>query len=408
VKNYFFYKHQLIIILVSISLFIYLLGIDFINPTNTDWLYSGDLSIYQIGWNFFRDDIWRFPIGSNPNFGIYYGGSIVFTDSLPLLAIFFKIFNIFLPENFQYFSLWILLCIYLQLFFSFKIIYKITNNFSYSVVGSLFFCLATIFLNRSAIHLSLMGQWIILSAFYIEIIDDKKKLLFRNINILLSVLIHFYFTIILILFFLFQKIYEFFFEKYSLKKILKELFILLFSVSLLMYIVGYFTIKLDDGLGWGYGYFNFNLNGLFNPAGSHNFDSFNWSFFLTELKFQNTEKEGFSYLGISGIFFLFLFLFNPIHKIKIINFHYNKALLISILFLILATSNNINFGDFNIVSISINKFLYLFLSSIIASGRLIWPVYYLIFIFGIIIIFKIFKKKKPILIIKNLIFFQNI
>jgi hypothetical protein len=400
--------YQFFLILFSIVLWVYFLGLDFINPTNTDWLFAGDLATYQIGWNFFRDDIWRFPIGSNPNLGIYYGGSIIFTDSLPLFAIFFKIFNTFLPENFQYFSLWILTCIYLQLFFSFKIIYKITNNFSYSVIGSLFFCFATTFLNRSAIHLSLMGQWIILSAFYIEIIDDKKKLLYHNINILLSAFINFYFTIILILFLFFQKMYDFFFEKYSLKKIFKEFVILLFSLILFMYVIGYFTIKLDDGLGFGYGYFNFNLNGLFNPTGSHNFHSFNWSFFLNELNFQNGEYEGFSYLGVSGIFFLLLFILNSILGIKIINFHYSKALLISVLFLILSTSNNINFGNFNIASIPINKFLYLFFSSIRASGRLIWPAYYLIFIFGIIIIFKMFEKKKPTLMITILLFLQII
>ena len=117
--------YQFFLILFSIVLWIYFLGLDFINPTNTDWLFAGDLATYQIGWNFFRDDIWRFPIGSNPNLGIYYGGSIIFTYSLPLFAIFFKIFNTFLPENFQYFSLWILTCIYLQLFFSFKNTYII-------------------------------------------------------------------------------------------------------------------------------------------------------------------------------------------------------------------------------------------------------------------------------------------
>ena len=117
--------HHFFLILFSIILWVYFLGFDFIDPRNIDWLNSGDLSIYQIGWNFFRNDIWRFPIGSNPNFGIYYGGSIVFSDSLPLFAIFFKIFNSVLPEKFQYFSIWILVCIYLQLFFSFKIFYKI-------------------------------------------------------------------------------------------------------------------------------------------------------------------------------------------------------------------------------------------------------------------------------------------
>ena len=151
-------KYQLFITTFSLFFWVYLLGFEYINPTNTDWLTSGDLPIYQVGWNYFRDDIWRFPIGSNPNYGIYYQGSVVFSDSIPLLAIFFKFFNKFLPDNFQYFSLWILLSIYFQLFFSFKIIYKLSANLKFSLISSLFFCIATIFLNRSGFHLAYLAN----------------------------------------------------------------------------------------------------------------------------------------------------------------------------------------------------------------------------------------------------------
>ena len=74
-----------------------------------------------------------------------------------------------------------------------------------------------------------------------------------------------------------------------------------------MYVIGYFTIKIDDGLGFGYGIYNFNLNSFFNPLGENYNESFNWSFFLPILNFQNKEIEGFSYLGISGILFLILY-----------------------------------------------------------------------------------------------------
>ena len=111
-KNYFL-KYQFFIIIIATIFWCYLLGLDFINPLNSEWLYLGDLSQYQLGWKFFRDDIWRFPIGSNPNLGIYFDGSIVFSDSIPIFAIFFKLIKNFLPENFQYFSIWILVCIYI-------------------------------------------------------------------------------------------------------------------------------------------------------------------------------------------------------------------------------------------------------------------------------------------------------
>ena len=168
-------KNQILIVFFSFLLAIYLLGFEYINPTNVNWLVNGDLPVFQIGWKFFRFDEWRFPLLSNPNYGIYLNSNLIFSDSIPLLAIIFKIINFLLPENFQYFSIWIILCIYLQLLFSYLIIFKITNDYRYSLLSSIFFGLATIFIHRVGIHLSLFGQWIILMYFYTEYISEKKK-----------------------------------------------------------------------------------------------------------------------------------------------------------------------------------------------------------------------------------------
>ena len=162
------------LLIISFLISLYLLGFDNLNFLNKNWLYLGDLSQYQIGWEFFRNDSWKFPLGFNPNYGLEFGNSIVFTDSIPLLAFIFKLFKNFLPENFQYFSLWIVLSIYLQLLFSYLIIFNLTKNFYFSVISIFFFILAPIFLHRSGMHLSLMGQWIILFSFYIELNNSKS------------------------------------------------------------------------------------------------------------------------------------------------------------------------------------------------------------------------------------------
>ena len=405
-KNYFFFKYQLIIILASILLFIYLLGLDFIKFSNYEWLYSGDLSTYHLGWKYFRNDVWRFPIGLNPNYGIYLNTSIIFSDSIPFLAIFFKSIKNFIPNDFQYFSLWIFICIYLQLFFSFKIIYKLTNDLIYSLIGTLFFCFATIFLHRSAIHLSLFGQWIILSYFYIEVSSNKNKFFIKSLNILFSLTIHFYFTIILTLILILEKFYDFLIKKELIKKIIIEFSILIPVILSLMYILGYFSLNLDDGLGWGYGYFNLNLNSFFNPSGQTNSANFSWSTFFPIRDYQNGEIEGFSYLGISGIIFFVIFILNIFLKKYNIIYTNKKIILICVLFFFLSISNNINIGSFNILTIPINNFLYAIMSSIRASGRLIWPVYYLVFIVGIVFIYKNFNKKISFIVILSLFFLQ--
>jgi hypothetical protein len=125
---------------VSFACLICVLGFDNISFQSIRWLHDGNESaIEQTAWYFFRNDIWRFPFGNNPNYGDEISTSIVFSDSIPILALFFKLFKSFLPENFQYFSLWYLICFYFQLFFSFKILKKFTNSIPYSLIGSIFF-----------------------------------------------------------------------------------------------------------------------------------------------------------------------------------------------------------------------------------------------------------------------------
>ena len=404
-KKYSTFKYQIFLIITSISFCFYLLGPNYISPLNSEWLFSGDLSTYQLGWQFFKLDEWRFPLGINPNYGIYLNSSVVFSDSIPLFAIFFKIFKNFLPSEFQYFSIWILVCVYLQLYFSFKIIYKITNNLLYSAVSSLFFGIATVFIHRSGIHLSLFGQWIILSFFYVELLD-KNKFYYKNLIILLSTTIHFYFTIILLIIFFIEKVIDYFRNKKLIKSILIQTSIILFSSLFLMYIIGYFSLNLDDGLGWGYGYYNFNLNSFFNPVGQTNISEVIWSNFLAKREFQNGQIEGFSYLGVSGFIFLIIFLFNMFNKRNNIIYSNIKIFTICVIFLILSTSNNIYFDQTSIINIPLNKFFYAIANIIRASGRLIWPIYYLIFIVGIIFIYQNFQKKISLLIILILLLVQ--
>ena len=38
----------------SLILSIYLLGFEYLDPTNTPWHFWGDLPLLQTGWNFFR------------------------------------------------------------------------------------------------------------------------------------------------------------------------------------------------------------------------------------------------------------------------------------------------------------------------------------------------------------------
>ena len=137
-----FKNSNLIIVYTIISIILtgFFIGYENMKFSCTEWLFIGnDMSAHQTGWFFFKNDVWRFPIGSNPNFGDQIGNSIVYSDSIPLLAIIFKFFKFFTSDKFQYFGLWFLVCFFLQGILSFKLIDKLTNDKILSILSSIFF-----------------------------------------------------------------------------------------------------------------------------------------------------------------------------------------------------------------------------------------------------------------------------
>ena len=126
-----FKKNTPFIPLLFGSVFFYLIvGFGPLNPENLSWIFGRfDPPQHYLGWVFYRYAPWTFPIGLSPNFGMDISSSIVYTDSLPLMAIFFKLLSPILPQVFQYFGIWLLVCFLLQAWFSWKIISLISNNF---------------------------------------------------------------------------------------------------------------------------------------------------------------------------------------------------------------------------------------------------------------------------------------
>ncbi|HOV13874.1 MAG TPA: DUF6311 domain-containing protein, partial [Spirochaetota bacterium] len=97
--------------LLGVLAFITIFGIKVLDVTYIDWITDGfDLQQHYFGWSFFRNDTWHFPLGKTINYGYPFGISVVYTDSIPLFAIFFKLFKGILPEQFQYFGIFSLMC----------------------------------------------------------------------------------------------------------------------------------------------------------------------------------------------------------------------------------------------------------------------------------------------------------
>jgi hypothetical protein len=407
-KLFFDNKINILFLITSIICLVGVLGIENISFKNSKWLYdtNNDASLHQLGWHFFKNDIWRFPLGNNPNYGDEIGNSIVYTDSIPFLALFFKLFKSFIPGNFQYFSFWYLICFYLQLFFSFKILKKFTNSDSHSLIGSLFFLIAPIFVFRVNWHAAGAGHWILLFTLYLILMKkvDKTKLQWIFI-IIFSSLVNYSFTALILVVYSFLRVLNLKFNKQIIFKFLKDFILIFLLLILVLYIVGYFEVRPADTLGVGFGYYKLNLLSIFDPINSA--DNISWSWFLPDIKLSRGEElEGFNYLGLGCmmmLIFALILLFNNKYKSKIFEVRNNREvkffIIISVFLTLWALSNEIAFGSYTLLKIPLNKYIFGVLSIAKNTGRYFWIVNYFLLMMSIVIIFKCFSNKNSLLII---------
>ena len=184
----------------SILFYLAIFGSKILNPTYTDWLLrGGDLSQHYLGWLAYRNSSWHFPIGMIDNLAYPNLVSIIFTDSIPLFAVFFKSLSSFLPKSFQYFGFWGVLCFVLQAQLTISILKKYTDNYPAIFFAALLVIITPTMVNRMYWHTALAGQWVLLYGFYIllNINQHSKKTILINIGILalISSFIHIYFVL---------------------------------------------------------------------------------------------------------------------------------------------------------------------------------------------------------------------
>ncbi|UTX51388.1 hypothetical protein KI440_00260 [Candidatus Saccharibacteria bacterium TM7i] len=187
--------------ILGILFFATMFGFSVVNPVNVQWILNlgGDLAQHYFGWAFFRDADWTFPFGVATNLAYPYGVPVTFMDSIPLLAIVFKILSPILPETFQYLGIFTFVSFTLQGGIAGLIISRFTKNIYIIALCSLFFILTPMIVMRSFVHTALTAHWIILLAIYILLLYKSKPVtLWRGLWVWTSlmvaaVLIHPYF-----------------------------------------------------------------------------------------------------------------------------------------------------------------------------------------------------------------------
>ena len=404
-----FIKKNSAIVFFSFAIFAMILPFSVLDVTNILWLVSGssDMSTHYLGWAFFYQDDWRWPIGLNPNYGLEYHSSIIFSDSIPIVSFLFKLFSHFLPKIFQYSGLWLLFCILLQLHFSIKLLKIFQSNLLFTYLGAVFFVFSPPLLWRLHGHLSLFAHWIILAAiyFYFNTTNNRYQSLLKWGALLsFAILTHTYLWAMISVIWLADVSRRNRSGMLSINNRKFEIFSIAVLMLCVLWVAGFFPLR-SSYLSGGYGIHRFNLLSLINPQGVIA-QADTWSYLLPILPQGEGDYEGFSYLGLGGVLLL---IFSSPYFVKYIKIliagNYQPLLWAVLLLLLFSISNVVGFGDHSI-KFWIPEWLIKIANIMRASGRFFWPIFYLLLLSFLFIIKNEYKTWQGILIISIAAIFQ--
>lgn len=359
---------------------------------------KGDQSQHQLGWEGYRNSPWYFPLGLTDQLSYPTKVSVAFTDSLPLLAVFFKALSPILPESFQYFTLWFLLCFALQALCAAHILKDYTENRFALAAASLFFAASPVMLRRINWHNALVGQWIILfmlaPLFGCRNYLRGSKLYIRAAAAgLLASMIHPYFDMFCGLIVLAISGLCIYYREF--KKGAAVLGIYLVSALLphcllgsldpgMVLVIGSGSSALDTSM---------NLNAFFN--------SMAFSEFVPPLPvYSNHQNDGFAYLGLGGFILAGSCLTALICRYSALKEALKRKLpviaalgALSLLSLIMALSPQITFGRHLLLQYTLPEPVISVWAVCKSTGRFVWIFIYILMLSSFILLFKSIGNK---------------
>jgi hypothetical protein len=375
------WKPALFAALAGLIVFSLLIDPAIINPLGTGWLATGDTAQSYLGWLFFRQEPWTLPLGAVHRLGMEQANSIVYSDSIPLLAITFKIFRAWLPTTFQYDGLWLFACYALQGYFACRLLMLFTRRGSVLVGGVLLFLLSPIMLLRSQEHLALTAHWIVLASLYLYYAPPDKRRLLQWLALLwLAPWVHAY------LMFMAYAVWAAYVLRHGVLDrrwpVMRTLLWMAcaFGGSLsMMWLAGYFG-DMDVSAG-GFGYYSMNLLAPLLPAGGGPF------LMHSPAGATTGQYEGFNYLGAGVLLALAVAALRAIigfrRRSQGIRLAWRRTpdlplILCCLLLAVLAVSKVVTFGSHHLFTVPMTPSIEGALNIFRASGRLFWPVYYVL------------------------------
>ena len=314
---------SLLILLASSVFFLLKFDLNVLDVTHSNWVYnlSFDPRTEMISWNYFRHTPWSFPIiGRLEGYDYPTVTGSAMTGIVSPLAIPFKLFSNWLPNECQYFGWWFLLCYLLQGYFGLKLLNNLhqTQNASLSsnvyqsayvirVLAAIFFLLSPPYLMRTG-HMHMFSHFFILAALA-QYFDNNRtpfqKLVYFIALSSLCVGVSQYTTVMVMGVSLASFVDSAYRRLMPFYRIFTDGLGVLLATVFVYYILGGFLMPFTTSQSVGFGSYASNLNTFFNPL-EH-------SKIYAALPLSDADQyEGFGYLGVG---FLALILSSVVYAI---------------------------------------------------------------------------------------------
>jgi len=357
--------------LAGVAYFFRTCGFALLDPTHIDWLLNADWAQHYSGWELFRSAPWSWPPGTTPGLLYPVGSSIVYTDSLPLLALLLKPFDAQLPHPFQYIGFWFLLSCTLQGGFGALLVRLRTREPAAILAGALFFLYAPAFIARFG-HDTLTAHWLLLAGLLLYFRAPPVRGEGRPWLVLgtLASLVHPY------LWFMLMALQAAYWLRRlavdrsgSYRAALIGLFASGGIAVALWWLSGVFIIPREASAGGvPFGIFSMNLLSPIDPRG--------FSRFLPSFDMEAGQHEGFAYLGtgllllaaVAGVLAL-----RRRTSFSVWRSHW-PIIVIALLCVAFAISSVVRLGGITLVNWPIDA---PWLGTFRSSGRFVWVGYYL-------------------------------
>lgn len=417
IKAFFNDKYTKIYLLSFVIVLIFFqisYGLDIVLPTNIAWLLEAhhDWGTHYLGWAFYRNEPWTFPLGQMESLCYPVGTNVGYFDSIPLLALFFKIFSGILPDDFQFLGAWLLFCQLMLAVFVLKIAKLYNVKGIYILAGVILIACNPVLIYRG-MHPSLCCHFFILGSlyYYLKPLDKTNVITVNNRQVyllLLSSLISPYVCFMIIGFNFILSFKSYFYDKLiSLKRAITYPFVSLFLVLILWSVFGMvdFSDSVNLEVQNSYGLYGFNLNSFFNPSGFS-------AIFPALPQVTAFQYEGFMYLGLGmmilvGLSFVLLLIRKKnwsALKLKSTNL---PLLILVILLSLFAISHKVTYGSSTLFEYPIPSLIMKVGGVFRASGRFVWVAYYLIMFLALLLFVKSkYNQKFKITVIVIIVFIQ--